>query len=98
MDAVTIPVIASSGAGAPEHFSQVFKVTDVQAVRILVALSLFLSLSCVPPHLAGRPDRSRPLTSVSAEYTPPLLSVKALVAWCCKTAVYRARGSSCEYL
>lgn len=31
MDAVTIPVIASSGAGAPEHFSQVFKITDVQA-------------------------------------------------------------------
>lgn len=33
MDAVTIPVIASSGAGAPEHFSQVFEATDVQAVR-----------------------------------------------------------------
>ena len=33
MDAVTIPVIASSGAGAAEHFSQVFEATDVQAVR-----------------------------------------------------------------
>jgi glutamine amidotransferase/cyclase len=28
---VTIPVIASSGAGCPEHFSQVFKETDVEA-------------------------------------------------------------------
>lgn len=29
--AVTIPVIASSGAGAPEHFVEVFKHTDVEA-------------------------------------------------------------------
>ena len=28
---VTIPVIASSGAGCPEHFSEVFKETDVEA-------------------------------------------------------------------
>lgn len=32
MDAVSIPVIASSGAGAPEHFSEIFKTTNVQAV------------------------------------------------------------------
>lgn len=32
MDAVNIPVIASSGAGAPEHFSEIFKATNVQAV------------------------------------------------------------------
>ncbi|CAM9482093.1 unnamed protein product [Laminaria digitata] len=31
MDAVTIPVIASSGAGSAEHFSEVFQVTGVQA-------------------------------------------------------------------
>eukprot|EP00002_Diphylleia_rotans_P020873 TRINITY_DN4058_c0_g1_i1.p1 TRINITY_DN4058_c0_g1~~TRINITY_DN4058_c0_g1_i1.p1 ORF type:complete len:548 (-),score=117.80 TRINITY_DN4058_c0_g1_i1:77-1720(-) len=29
--AVTIPVIASSGAGRPEHFTQVFKTADVEA-------------------------------------------------------------------
>jgi len=28
---VTIPVIASSGAGKPEHFSEVFEKTDVEA-------------------------------------------------------------------
>ena len=28
---VTIPVIASNGAGCPEHFSEVFKATDVEA-------------------------------------------------------------------
>ena len=31
MAAVTIPVIASSGAGAPAHFSEVFQSTGVQA-------------------------------------------------------------------
>jgi glutamine amidotransferase/cyclase len=30
-DAVTIPVIASSGAGAVEHFTEVFEKTDVEA-------------------------------------------------------------------
>ena len=30
-DKVTIPVIASSGAGKVEHFSEVFKATDVEA-------------------------------------------------------------------
>jgi len=30
-DAVTIPVIASSGAGAVEHFSEIFRATDVPA-------------------------------------------------------------------
>ena len=30
-DAVTIPVIASSGAGSPEHFADVFLKTDVPA-------------------------------------------------------------------
>jgi len=30
-DAVTIPVIASSGAGKPDHFTNVFKETSVQA-------------------------------------------------------------------
>ena len=31
-EAVTIPVIASSGAGKVEHFSEVFEKTDVEAV------------------------------------------------------------------
>ena len=30
-EAVGIPVIASSGAGKPEHFSEVFSVTDASA-------------------------------------------------------------------
>jgi glutamine amidotransferase/cyclase len=30
-DAVTIPVIASSGAGSPEHFSEVFHETKASA-------------------------------------------------------------------
>ena len=30
-EAVTIPVIASSGAGCEEHFSEVFEKTDVEA-------------------------------------------------------------------
>lgn len=34
MDAVTIPVIASSGAGSAEHFAEVFQVTGVQAVGL----------------------------------------------------------------
>ena len=31
VDAVSIPVIASSGAGCPEHFSEVFKHTGAAA-------------------------------------------------------------------
>ena len=31
MGAVSIPVVASSGAGAPQHFTEVFRATDVQA-------------------------------------------------------------------
>ena len=31
-DNVTIPVIASSGAGKVEHFSEVFEKTDVEAI------------------------------------------------------------------
>jgi glutamine amidotransferase/cyclase len=30
-DAVSIPVIASSGAGTPEHFEQIFRQTNVTA-------------------------------------------------------------------
>ena len=30
-DAVTIPVIASSGAGSPEHFSKIFHETKASA-------------------------------------------------------------------
>ena len=38
-DNVTIPVIASSGAGKVEHFSEVFEKTDVEAA---LAVSIFL--------------------------------------------------------
>ena len=37
-DAVAIPVIASGGAGAPEHFAEVFTETDVSAA---LAASIF---------------------------------------------------------
>lgn len=60
MDAVTIPVIASSGAGSAEHFSEVFKVTGVQAA---LAAGIFhrkeVSVSEVKNYLAenGVPAR-----------------------------------------
>jgi imidazole glycerol-phosphate synthase len=54
MSAVTIPVIASSGAGAVEHFSQVFKETDVQAA---LAAGIFhkriVEISDVKQHLSS---------------------------------------------
>ncbi|KAG5189412.1 imidazole glycerol phosphate synthase [Tribonema minus] len=52
MAAVSIPVIASSGAGAVEHFSQVFKETNVQAA---LAAGIFhkhlVEISDVKKHL-----------------------------------------------
>lgn len=53
MDAVSIPVIASSGAGATAHFSSVFEATDVQAA---LAAGIFhrneVSIGDVKAHLA----------------------------------------------
>eukprot|EP00898_Chlorokybus_atmophyticus_P005640 jgi/Chlat1/6077/Chrsp4S06351 len=51
-DAVTIPVIASSGAGTPEHFSQVFEQTEAAAA---LAAGIFhrreVSIATVKEHL-----------------------------------------------
>eukprot|EP00752_Nemacystus_decipiens_P010757 g9574.t1 len=55
MEAVTIPVIASSGAGAVEHFSEVFEETGVQAA---LAAGIFhrkeVAISDVKGHLAEK--------------------------------------------
>ncbi len=53
-DAVTIPVIASSGAGAPEHFTQVFHATRCSAA---LAAGIFhrreVAIAQVKQHMAG---------------------------------------------
>ena len=60
-DAVTIPVIASSGAGSPEHFSQVFDNTRASAA---LAAGIFhrqeVAISDVKDHMtaAGLPTRN----------------------------------------
>ncbi|DBA88181.1 TPA: hypothetical protein ACH3X2_005169 [Trebouxia sp. C0005] len=60
-DAVTIPVIASSGAGSPEHFSQVFNNTKASAA---LAAGIFhrqeVAISDVKSHMAadGLPTRT----------------------------------------
>ena len=60
-DAVSIPVIASSGAGAPEHFTQVFKGTKAAAA---LAAGIFhrreVPISAVKDHMqaAGIPTRT----------------------------------------
>ena len=50
--ATTLPVIASSGAGAPEHFSEVFNATRAEAA---LAAGIFhrreVSISSVKEHL-----------------------------------------------
>lgn len=59
--AVTIPVIASSGAGAPEHFSEVFHKTRAAAA---LAAGIFhrreVPISAVKAHLnsSGIPART----------------------------------------
>ncbi|GKY91313.1 hypothetical protein MPSEU_000103500 [Mayamaea pseudoterrestris] len=59
-DAVTIPVIASSGAGLPEHFSQVFERTRVEAA---LAAGMFhrkeVEIEAVKDHMrsCGLPTR-----------------------------------------
>ncbi len=60
--AVTIPVIASSGAGAPEHFREVFQRTGAAAA---LAAGIFhrreVSLDAVKAHMAtaGIPTRTQ---------------------------------------
>lgn len=53
--AVTIPVIASSGAGRAEHFAEVFEATDVEAA---LAAGIFhrneVPIAAVKSHLRGR--------------------------------------------
>lgn len=59
-DAVTIPVIASSGAGSPEHFTEVFKNTKAAAA---LAAGIFhrreVPIDAVKGHMAdsGIPTR-----------------------------------------
>lgn len=57
---VSIPVIASSGAGAPEHFSEVFAATDADAA---LAAGIFhrreVPIQAVKDHLLGRVEVRR---------------------------------------
>lgn len=61
-DAVTIPVIASSGAGCPEHFSEVLLETNASAA---LAAGMFhreeVAIADVKDHMAnsGVPTRLR---------------------------------------
>ena len=54
-DAVTIPVIASSGAGKVEHFSEVFEATDADAA---LAAGIFhrqeVPIAAVKEHLRSK--------------------------------------------
>jgi glutamine amidotransferase/cyclase len=54
-EAVTIPVIASSGAGRVEHFSEVFAKTDVEAA---LAAGIFhrgeVPIAAVKDHLKAK--------------------------------------------
>ncbi|MBU2539523.1 MAG: imidazole glycerol phosphate synthase HisHF, partial [Proteobacteria bacterium] len=58
--AVSIPVIASSGAGKVEHFSEVFKETGAEAA---LAAGIFhrqeVSISAVKEHLRERGIETR---------------------------------------
>ena len=61
-DAVSIPVIASSGAGCPEHFTEVLSATDASAA---LAAGIFhrqeVSIDAVKQHMHdnGVPTRLR---------------------------------------
>jgi glutamine amidotransferase/cyclase len=58
--AVSIPVIASSGAGTPEHFAEVFEATDVEAA---LAAGIFhrreVPIAAVKEHLRARGIETR---------------------------------------
>ncbi len=58
--AVSIPVIASSGAGAPEHFAEVFARTEVESA---LAAGIFhrreVPIEAVKEHLVGRVEVRR---------------------------------------
>ena len=57
---MTIPVIASSGAGCEEHFSEVFEETDVEAA---LAAGIFhkeeVPISTVKKHLQDKGIETR---------------------------------------
>jgi len=59
-DNVTIPVIASSGAGKVEHFSEVFEKTDVEAA---LAAGIFhreeVPIEAVKQHMRERGIETR---------------------------------------
>ena len=59
-EAVTIPVIASSGAGCVEHFSEVFEKTDVEAA---LAAGIFhreeVPIEAVKEHMRERGIETR---------------------------------------
>lgn len=72
MGAVTIPVIASSGAGAVEHFSQVFEETGVQAVSALFIVFVFLqNVSRILYICTSDLERSRSWRTDCCVDTPP---------------------------
>ena len=58
-EAVSIPVIASSGAGKVEHFSEVFKETDVEAA---LAAGIFhreeVPIEAVKVHMRKQKNRN----------------------------------------
>ena len=70
--AVSIPVIASSGAGAPEHFSEVFRSTQVEAA---LAASIFhrrtVAISAVKECCATAGFAVRAAATPSQEFAPP---------------------------
>lgn len=67
-DAVSIPVIASSGAGAVEHFSEVFKKTNASAA---LAAGIFhrkeIPLPAVKEHLLEEGIEVRMYTKIAAK-------------------------------
>ena len=69
-DAVTIPVIASSGAGCVEHFQEVFQETDVESA---LAAGIFhrreVPISEVKKFLMGKLD-IRPIPNLSENGLP----------------------------
>lgn len=72
-DAVSIPVIASSGAGAPQHFSQVFKTTTASAA---LAAGIFhrqeVTIAEVKEHLLKEHVETRSCSLPAQMTSPPL--------------------------
>ena len=62
IDAVTVPVIASGGAGAPEHFRDAFAVGASGALAATVFHDRLIAIPDLKEYLAPMRDRSAPLT------------------------------------